>query len=303
MLVYQFLSMNNELQTIRNIVSRNGKRGIHTIVDLEDSLEIPGAPEQTATSRVVAREKLKSLINMHEHPAIMGVRINHISGKDFELDIKCLQQLPIQLDNLVLPKVNSAAELQHYYDAVKNISYDELIVLLETVEGLQQLDEIMALAKSLGISKIHFGHWDYFLSNNSYPIPTQDCTIFWEVVAPLMHTLATAGFTYIHPPVNRLTDFQFLSAVINHIRLSGITNFGISTLTNGQSKHALTNTHTADPLTLVSAEPANKLSHALALIETFQSSQYSFCITDDQVFVAPHEYWAAKKYIAQCSNK
>lgn len=303
MLVYQYLSMNNELQTIQNIVSRNDKRNVKTILDLEDSLEIPGAHAQSKASRVIAREKLHQLMSGFAPETLMGIRINHIHGEEFSKDLHCLQQCPIQLDHIVLPKVNTADELQAYADALQHASCKEFIVLLETASGLQQLSSILATASSLQISKIHFGHWDYFLSCGAYPLPNQEHTTFWDTVKPLMKTIESGGFTYIHPPVNRLTDYSLLTSVIQYLQSLSSLEFGISTLTNGQSKNAQKVTGSNSALQVQELPVSDALLHAQQLIEQYQSNNYSFSITDDNVFIPPHEYLAAKQYVAACSNK
>ncbi|QGW27266.1 hypothetical protein GLV81_03315 [Phnomibacter ginsenosidimutans] len=302
MLVYQYLSMNNELQTIRNIVSRNDRRNVRTVLDLEDSLEIPDAAEQSTASRKIAREKLLQIMTDLAPETLAGIRINHVDGPEFQKDLACLQQISSQFNHLVLPKVNSAPDVDAYYSALQQVACQEFIVLLETAAGINNLSDILSKAKALQITKIHFGHWDYFLSCGDYPLPNQMHAEFWAVVEPLLQALEAEGFTYIHPPVNRLTDYALLNAVIQYLHSISKGLWGISTLTNGQSKNVQQTPAGTVALQLEQLPEANKLNHAQQLVAQYQSHQYSFSITDDHVFIPPHEYLAAKQYIAKCHS-
>jgi citrate lyase beta subunit len=302
MLLYQYLSLNNEVSTICSTLERNHKAGVKTVLDLEDSLEIPGAPERSAQSRVMAREKLANQVVQKSLMPSMGVRINHVSSSDFALDVECLQQLNGHIDHLIIPKVNSAAELVAYHQALKTVRCKELIILLETIDGFQQLEEILETANRLHINKIQFGHWDYFLSSNTYPIPGHDEAAFWEVASPLIQLLNQKGFTYIHSPFNRVTDYQLFADIIHHIRQQCKAEFGMAALTNGQVRHALKKNINYRPLIIQSTEILDKLAHAQNLVEQFKVNRYSFNISSNQVFIAPHEYWAAEKFLAKWSN-
>jgi citrate lyase subunit beta-like protein len=133
--------------------------------DLEDSV----APDQKQNAREALGSFLKNL--NHERPQgikEIAVRINATDTKHIEEDLKAVLGAP-GLDAIVLPKVQTAADIHFVADAIRHLRPDRggsesplsIIALIETAKGLINLNEISAaspLTLGLGFAAEDFCH-------------------------------------------------------------------------------------------------------------------------------------------------
>ncbi|PNP61685.1 hypothetical protein FNYG_13574 [Fusarium nygamai] len=127
--------------------------------DLEDSV----ASDQKQHARETLGSFLQSL--KHDRPKGIGeiaVRVNATDTKHIEGDLRAVVDTP-GLNTIVLPKVQTAADIHFVADAIRHLRQDHsplsIIALIETAKGLINLNEISA-ASSL-ISGLVFAAEDF----------------------------------------------------------------------------------------------------------------------------------------------
>ncbi|KAG8665132.1 uncharacterized protein FPOAC1_013110 [Fusarium poae] len=127
--------------------------------DLEDSV----APDQKQHAREALGSFLQSL--KHDRPKGIGeiaVRVNATDTKHIEDDLRAVVDTP-GLNTIVLPKVQTAADIHFVTDAIRHLRQNHsplsIIALIETAKGLINLNEISA-ASSL-ISGLAFAAEDF----------------------------------------------------------------------------------------------------------------------------------------------
>ncbi|KAF5230902.1 hypothetical protein FANTH_13633 [Fusarium anthophilum] len=127
--------------------------------DLEDSV----APDQKQHAREALGSFLQSL--KHDQPKGIGeiaVRVNATDTKHIEDDLRAVVDTP-GLNTIVLPKVQTAADIHFVTDAIRHLRQNHsplsIIALIETAKGLINLNEISA-ASSL-ISGLAFAAEDF----------------------------------------------------------------------------------------------------------------------------------------------
>ncbi|KAM0346772.1 hypothetical protein HYE67_002959 [Fusarium culmorum] len=112
--------------------------------DLEDSV----APDQKQHAREALGSFLHSLT--HDRPKSIGeiaVRVNATDTKHIEDDLRTVVDTP-GLNTIVLPKVQTAADIHFVADAIRHLRQEHsplsIIVLIETAKGLINVNEISA---------------------------------------------------------------------------------------------------------------------------------------------------------------
>ena len=140
--------------------------------DLEDSIQDVLDVDRSHELKVTYRKLLLSILTSYTTDITslkIGVRINSDSDNEQALDLKILNNLQC-IHTILLPKTNSAEQIIDLMDKLKknNISYKEIIPIIETKAGIENLENI-AKVKSPKIKRIAFGHCDYNLDVNHFP--------------------------------------------------------------------------------------------------------------------------------------
>jgi citrate lyase beta subunit len=150
--IYQYISLNQEVLKILQILKKCPKTCIIPILDLEDSLQIPLDPEKTAILKSRAREILKSVLSLATEQDLqvrISLRINAFNTEEFRHDMAMLHEINplITWGSLFLPKVHSADVLSAYLHALEEIRYDELVVMAESKAFFDHYPEIIRLCQ------------------------------------------------------------------------------------------------------------------------------------------------------------
>ena len=163
------------------------------VVELEDGV----APERKAMARNHAGRMLAQL----DFNGDVAVRVNRISTLNGVADILALAEWPHKPDMLMIPKVESAGEIQIYDSLLTEIDAQcELIPLVESSRGLQAMTSIVTASSR--ISAIAFGGADLSAE--------LECLFAWEPLlihrATLVAAGALAGIPLIDAPFLEIRD-------------------------------------------------------------------------------------------------
>jgi citrate lyase beta subunit len=146
---------------------------------------------------------------------LTGVRINDLRSPVGRADLEALRQAEFALDFVMLPKVESAAEVQL---AAENLpTATRLLALVETVRGVRAAHEIAGASPRLGA--LGFGGLD--LSAETGGEPSWDA-LLWPRTQ-LVHACAAAGLVAIDQPFVDFRDAAGLQAECGRVRGLGFT--------------------------------------------------------------------------------
>lgn len=179
------------------------------IVDLEDAVP---APEKTAVRGEVV-EYFRTHGRIGPEGFVNAIRVNPIRSEAGKADLDAIHAAKIRPDIVVLPKVESAVEVQLAANLVSNRS--RLICLIETIAGVEKVREI-ASASSYVVA-LAFGGYD--LSAETGGEPTWEA-LLWPRTK-VVHACAAAGILALDQPYIDLTNEAGLSAECARARALG----------------------------------------------------------------------------------
>jgi (S)-citramalyl-CoA lyase len=185
----------------------SGADGI--IIDLEDAVP---APDKDRVRRDVLAW-LKERGRVGQPPFVTAVRLNDLRSPHGRADLDALNAAALRLDAVVLPKVESAAEVQ--LAARKLFGEPKLICLIETVLGVRYAHEIAAASPQ--VAALAFGGFD--LSAETGGEPTWDA-LLWPRTQ-VVHACTAAGVLALDQPCIDLGDTAALEAECGRVRSLG----------------------------------------------------------------------------------
>jgi citrate lyase beta subunit len=209
----------------RHHLNQLNEKGIHVILDLEDSAQDPFDLEKTKTLKEEARNGLLNISESFDQTfkSKIYIRINTLNSDFFNDDINCIIQsikrgMPIF--GLFVPKTQDYEEIETIHAILnKEKVYLDTVPMIETSQGYMNLASILSadINNNL-ITKIHYGHFDYCLDSNLWPFPEPYHHDYWKIIKPIMHLLAEHKKVYIHTPFPSLNDEQLFWSSLSHIR-------------------------------------------------------------------------------------
>ncbi len=297
--IFQYVSSIIKHNLLIRLISRASKTA-NIILDLEDSIQDVTKENNTKILKEQARENLKLLITNNPNLKV-GIRINNINSSEYNKDLELISKFKnIEWSYIVLPKIESYSEIQQIIKDLSSINYKEIIICIESEQAVNNLEGILKNINRNKISKIQFGHFDFFLDRGTFPIPEQLSEVFWEICKPLIHQVEKEGFTYLHSPISALNSKLLTNTVVHKLNTICDYGFGFATLSINQNT-LLTNYDESFLLTLpITNTDINKVKYANDIIESFtnNNSSFSFIHKDkNQVFIPPQQYYSAIKFL------
>lgn len=187
----------------------SGADGI--IIDLEDA--VPTPEKDRVRGEVIAW--LKQHGRVGQAPFVTAVRINDLRSAHGRADLDALNTAALRLDAVVLPKVESAAEVQ--LASRKLFGAPKLICLIETVLGVRFAPEIAAASPQ--VAALAFGGFD--LSAETGGEPTWDA-LLWPRTQ-VVHACTAAGVLALDQPFIDLENAAALEAECARVRSLGFS--------------------------------------------------------------------------------
>ncbi len=218
------------------------------VIDLEDAVP-PGRKDEGREAVLAALGGLAI-----PHGVQLVARVNETGTADGEADIRSLTRRPGPLGALMLPKVNSVAEISRAVDLSRPAPEPfELYPIIETCEGLEQCTAIAWASPQ--IKALAFGGFDLSTALG--------CEMAWEPLlyarSRVVHAAAWAGVECIDSPFPAIDDLGGLREACARVRALGMTGKA--------AKHASQVATIVDSFTPTAAE----IERARRIVAAFES--------------------------------
>jgi len=178
-------------------------------LDLEDAV----APADKASARAAALEFLQ---NPPDTRCELVLRVNSLRSPDGLADMLAVLAAGRSPDYLLLPKVNSAAEVR-WYDELLGHRPSRLIPMIETAEGLTQANDIAAASSRTAL--LMFGGVD--LASDV------GCAMEWQAQlyqrSAIVIAAARAGLDVLDVPHIDVADADGLAQIAGNAKKLGFT--------------------------------------------------------------------------------
>ena len=275
--------------------------------DLEDSIQNPLAsydPNLKITSRNKILDFIGDVGNKLSNKNI-GIRINNLHSPEFSNDLFFLKNFNnhAKLSCIFLPKIESSEEIISNINSLNKseIFYMEIIPVIETIKGFNNLSKIIAEANDL-FEKFAFGHCDFNLDKKLFPFHHQYSSLYWDWIDVICSTIKHTSKVFINSPFLFLNDDITFKNILATLQEKIKHTFGQITLSLNQTKMAneFRYQYISGNPDYFNGNSTQKQMSAEKLIQTFEKNKLenrSFAVTPDQkILISPHEYRAAKSF-------
>jgi len=181
------------------------------IIDWEDA--VPVAEKERARAGVVAW--LQQHGRVGSPPFVTAVRLNDLRSAAGRADLDALNAAALRLDAVVLPKVESVAEVQ--LAARQLFGAPKIVCLIESVLGVRRASEIAAASPQ--VAALAFGGFD--LSAETGGEPTWDA-LLWPRTQ-VVHAATAAGVLALDQPCIDLESASALAEECAAVRTLGFS--------------------------------------------------------------------------------
>lgn len=185
----------------------SGADGI--IIDWEDA--VPAPEKDRVRAGTIAWLAQRGRVGLP--PFVTAVRVNDLRSAHGRADLDALNAAALRLDAVVLPKVESAAEVHEA--GRKLFGAPRLVCLIETVLGVRHAAEIAAASPQ--VAALAFGGFD--LSAETGGEPTWDA-LLWPRTQ-VVHAAAAAGVLALDQPFIELENEAGLAEECARVRALG----------------------------------------------------------------------------------
>jgi (S)-citramalyl-CoA lyase len=256
-------------------VPPSGADGI--IIDWEDA--VPVADKDRVRTETIAW--LKQRTRVGTPPFVTAIRVNDLRSAHGRADLDALNAAALRLDVVVLPKVESAAEV--HAAARKLFGEPRLICLVETVLGVRFASEIAAASPQ--VAALAFGGFD--LSAETGGEPTWDA-LLWPRTQ-VVHAATAAGVLALDQPFIALENDAGLVDECARVRALGFSG-----------KLAI-HPKQCGPIQAAFRPTAAQVERARQLVVAFEAAQGHVAAIDGQMIDVPM-YRAAQRVLTRAGN-
>ncbi len=233
------------------------------IVDWEDAVPVSDKDHVRAENIAWFSQNRR----VGEPPFVSAVRVNDLRSAHGRADLDALNAAAVRLDAVVLPKVESAAEVQ--LAERKLFGAPKLICLIETVLGVRFAAEIAAASPQ--VAALAFGGFD--LSAETGGEPTWDA-LLWPRTQ-VVHAATAAGVLALDQPFLALDDEAALGAECARVRDLGFSG-----------KLALHPKQCA-PIHAAFQPSAEQIARARRIVAAFTGARGIVAVVDGQMIDVP----------------
>ncbi len=295
--------------------------GTMAVLDLEDGYLDVRDPGKTSDRRASGRQQLLELCANAKGRANgrpVAMRINAAGLEDFGRDLSVVRAAAetFGLSVVMLPKVESADQVRraHADLSAEGVDFGGLVPMVETRNGIDRIDEIVAAAIEIGSPAIVYGHHDYWLAAGSWPFPSPRECSYWEPVERVAEPALAAGLRYVHPPEAELRDEALLAGMVARLRNICGDRFDVFSAGMSQTSlllrlvEAVSSSDSglesiSEQPPLAPAEGKRLAKETCALFEANNRQEHSFSAdARSGRFISPHEYLAALSYLREIGD-
>ena len=303
MKAFHFLKY-NESTSIDKLIAQSAPETV-LCFDLEDSIQDCLDSGKTTVLKKIFREYFRSMLvacKTDDGKLNIGVRINSTEGMEYNLDLLSLSGTG-QISTVFLPKVESAQQILKLQNDLQenNISFDEIIPVIETKVGLKNLSSILK-SDLKKVKRFAFGHCDYNNDCGNFPFFHQDSREYWTWITKIFKELKLYGYTIVNSPCLQLD---------NEVYFLNMLNILVSICGSDCAQVTLTKTQTEVCVSYSVIKPdaelplmGNRLDFKVpavyieSFIKEFENKYHEkgFVISNGRVLISPQEYVAALNY-------
>lgn len=297
MKAYHFIKY-NESTSLDNLIAQTDNETT-LCFDFEDSIQDCLCPVNTPTLKANYRNNFKNIINnckLDIEKVNIGIRINANDSPEYLLDIVALAEIK-KVATIFIPKVSNSKHIQNLQDDLQKngVSYNEIIPVIETKSGLNNLEEIFKInLKKIG--GIAFGHCDYNFDNSNYPFFHQDSREYWTWITKLFEFAKPYNLRIVNSPFLQLDNNEFFKNVLDVLHAICGNNVGQITLTRKQAN--ICNSFPDNKKSITLPKILNRLDlrvpafYAESFIQSFEenTNNKGFAINNDRTILSPQEY-------------
>ena len=302
--IYQFVKYNSD--TTKESIRKKCASGAVICFDLEDSI-IDWIDESKGNAlKLEYRKALHSIINRlnsENAPIKIGIRVNSLESGQQQLDLEAIPD-GSKIHSILIPKVESSFHIDTLVNALaaKKIVYNELVPIIESRKGLEDLENI--LLSKYAITRVGFGHCDYNLSVGTFPFFQQDSNEYWKWANHIIGILKHRNIKFINSAYLNLGDSAFFQSMLSHLHYICDSNFGQFTLTHQQTLLCCAFTK---PTNLYEGISRNRLylgqnkAEIESLITSFEADNKGQGFTVNpktKTLISPQEYCMSKRRLA-----
>jgi len=298
MKAYQFINYND--QTTIEHIKKYAKQEAVLCFDFEDSIK--------TSEKQYYRNCFKNIIT-NIIPNIQSIKIGlRINGEAPEItkDLEVVSDKFI--NSVLLPKIETVEQIEKFRKLLseRNLTYDELVPIIETKRALMNID---AIVDSLPpkITRLGFGHCDYNLDIKALPFFHQNSIEYWKWVKKIYSAVSKKNLSIINSPYLELDNYSFFQSMLYNLYNLFGDEAGQTALTTRQTElinqFIPANDHT-DFNKLIRHRLDLKIpdNYEKQVIENLEGNNKNktFSISgNNRVLISPHEYQAAKIYAAE----
>ncbi len=309
--IYQYLSLVRYKAVYKFLHNINKK--ISIILDLEDSAKDIFDIENTYKLKKQCRDGIIYFSKQNKNflrNINLYIRINSSNSKYFKDDIVCLKKIVKKkiIKGIFLPKVADYNVIQKLNNLLKLKKYNiSIVAMIENKKGLLNLEKILKkdIQNNL-ISKIHYGHYDYCLSERLWPFPEPYHKELWEICGNIIKLCQIYKKQYIQFPFPLINNPNLFNQYIEYMR-SKYKNldFGMSLINYNEKYFKVKKQIKSLKIKSQGKNKKFKLLYARKIYNNYLSSKNkkkSFSLTK-KLFIPPHQYMMAKLYLHKNEKK
>ena len=297
---YHFIPA-NKLEYLKKIKDHLTNPNLTIILDLEDALYIPNDTNTTDNLKFQGRAKLKHFFTTLTPHAQYIIRINNPTTDYFQKDIELVKNLLTsnKIKGIVVPKADISS-LSEVNEQLQNITCFAVYPLIETKKGAE---ELLDTCKNFNnIAGVIFGHHDYFLDINVFPIPESALTSknYRIVMSSIYNHLKPFDIEYIDGIYPYLADEEGLIQNLSYLKTLGKLKTGKLSVHKNQIAPILNFQKTAnceltDDATLTQTE---KIQEAEQIVISYSNRTSELGVTQNNLkYISPQMYQAALHFL------
>ena len=299
--IIQYLSL-TRYKPLKKIINNLNNHNISIILDMEDSAQDLFNLDNNSKLKQICREGIKYLSNiLNNLNNDFYIRINSIKDKNYEHDILSIKE-NINEENsylgIFLPKVESYSDILKLKDDLKKFKI-KIIIISETLKGLENLDLILMQDQNNLIQGVHYGHFDYCYDANIWPFTEPFHFEYWDNIFRILNLLKKNKKIFIQTPYPLLNNPNFFWSSYRHIKENFPNQKFMMSLVN-YNKDLLKKPSEILPIKLkkVSNDKNFQIKFSKKIIDIYlslRSKNKSFTL-DNKRFIPPHQFLMAKKF-------
>jgi citrate lyase beta subunit len=302
--ISQYLSL-VRYKALPTIIKKLEKKKIGVILDFEDSSKDIFNARNTIFLKSECRKGFEFLNKKKIKNSNIFLRINGLRSKFVSDDIECLKKninRGFKINSIFVPKIQNYNDLSIFYKKLNLKKYKiKLVAMIETPKGYQNLENILKSDKKGIIYGVHYGHYDFCLSNRTWPVPEPYHEEYWKVILDISNKCSIFKKKFIQTPFPIINNPRMFHQSIAFLKKKVENSDLMMTTVNFDERYFIKKINFTDILKIrkISFDKKYCILFAKKIMreyETSKSAKKSFSLSNKR-FIPPHQYLLAKYFL------